>query len=280
MKAYIYFIINDINGKRYVGQTTDFSRRKYTHFKHLRENRHANIKLQNAWNKYGEKNFHIEKIILDNTNKEELDELEKYYISKYNSIENGYNIVEGGSKGRGNNSRGKLNFEEYAIIFLGNIKYKGMTTRTAKIFNIDSSSVSSIIKLKSYLWFQDELKNLSNEEKERFIKIFENITNIENNPPWIIRKTLDEENTFKILCFVSSYGRGAEKFCLEYFGLSKGFIFHFMKGKTRQQIKDKYKQLSKKEIIQIGKQCWIDWGKPNLKEKYQNLQDKYPNLKL
>lgn len=64
MKAYIYFIINDINGKRYVGQTTDFSRRKYTHFKHLRENRHANIKLQNAWNKYGEKNFHIEKLFL------------------------------------------------------------------------------------------------------------------------------------------------------------------------------------------------------------------------
>lgn len=45
MKAYIYFIINKVNGKRYVGQTTDFSRRKYTHFRCLRENRHANLQL-------------------------------------------------------------------------------------------------------------------------------------------------------------------------------------------------------------------------------------------
>lgn len=280
MKAYIYFIINDINGKRYVGQTTDFSRRKYTHFRHLRENRHANIKLQSAWNKYGEENFHIERITFDNTNKEELDELEKYYIKKYDSIENGYNIKEGGSNGKGNNSRGKIKFEEYAMIFLGNTKYKGMTTRTAKLFNIDSSTVSAITNLKSYTWYQDDLKNISEEEKEKIIQEFELRTDIKNNPPWTIQKTLDEENTFKILCFVSSYGRGAEKFCLDYFGLSKGFVFHFMKGKTRQQIKNRYKQLSKEQIIETGKQCWEDWGKPNLKEKYQNLQDRYPNIPL
>lgn len=45
MKAYIYFIINKVNEKRYVGQTTDFSRRKYSHFRCLRENRHANLQL-------------------------------------------------------------------------------------------------------------------------------------------------------------------------------------------------------------------------------------------
>lgn len=280
MKAYIYFIINKVNGKRYVGQTTDFSRRKYTHFRCLRENRHANIKLQNAWNKYGEENFIIERIIFENTTKEELDELEKYYIQKYDSINNGYNIKEGGSTGKGNNSRGKVTFEEYAMIFLGNTKYKGMTTRTAKLFNIDSSTVSAITNLKSYIWYQNELEQLTEEQKQNIIKSFEEKTNIINNPPWTIQKTLNDEDTFKIICFVSTYGRGAEKFCLDYFGLSKGFVYHFVKGRSRQQIKDKYKQLSKEEIQVIGRQCWEQWGKPNLKEKYENLQDRYPNLPL
>ena len=31
MKAYIYFIINKITGERYVGQTTNFVRRKNEH---------------------------------------------------------------------------------------------------------------------------------------------------------------------------------------------------------------------------------------------------------
>lgn len=280
MKAYIYFIINKVNEKRYVGQTTDFSRRKYTHFRHLRENRHANIKLQNAWNKYGEENFIIERIIFENTTKEELDELEKYYIQKYDSINNGYNIKEGGSTGKGNNNRGKVTFEEYAMIFLGNTKYKGMTTRTAKLFNIDSSTVSAITNLKSYVWYQNELEQLTEGQKQNIIKSFEEKTNIINNPPWTIQKTLNDEDTFKIICFVSTYGRGAEKFCLDYFGLSKGFVYHFVKGRSRQQIKDKYKQLFKEEIQVIGRQCWEQWGKPNLKEKYENLQDRYPNLLL
>ena len=280
MKAYIYFIINKVNGKRYVGQTTDFSRRKYTHFRSLRENRHANIKLQNAWNKYGEENFVIERIIFENTTAVELDELEKYYIKKYDSIDNGYNIMEGGSRGRGNNSRGKITFKDYAMIFLGNTKYKGMTTRTAKLLNIDSSTVSAIVNLKSYVWYQDELSKLTLEEKEQIIKEFERQTNIYNNPPWTIQKTLNDNDTFNIICFVSTYGRGAEKFCLERFGLSKGFVYHFVKGKTRQHLKDRYKQLSQEQIQTIGRQCWEQWGQPKLKEKYQNLQDRYPNLLL
>lgn len=61
MKCYIYFIINNITNQRYVGQTTNFTRRKAEHLLKLRENRHPNIKLQNAYNKYGLDNFTIQK---------------------------------------------------------------------------------------------------------------------------------------------------------------------------------------------------------------------------
>ena len=49
LKSGIYQIKNTINGKVYVGSTIDFERRKYEHFKALKNNNHGNPKLQNAF---------------------------------------------------------------------------------------------------------------------------------------------------------------------------------------------------------------------------------------
>ena len=49
----IYKIINEINGKQYVGSSIDTKRRWHEHKKRLRNNSHNNIHLQRAWNKYG-----------------------------------------------------------------------------------------------------------------------------------------------------------------------------------------------------------------------------------
>jgi group I intron endonuclease len=53
----IYKIINVVNNKFYVGSAVDLKRRKARHFSELRNNRHSNGKLQNAWLKYGEEAF-------------------------------------------------------------------------------------------------------------------------------------------------------------------------------------------------------------------------------
>jgi group I intron endonuclease len=53
----IYKIINIVNNKFYVGSAVNFSRRKTRHFSELRTNKHFNNKLQNSWNKHGEKAF-------------------------------------------------------------------------------------------------------------------------------------------------------------------------------------------------------------------------------
>lgn len=100
--------------------------------------------------------------------------------------------------------------------------------------------------------------------------------NISNNPPWIKKKTLDDETTFKIMCIASTYGRGIENAILRNFDLSKGFIFHLMTGNGRQEVKEKYKQTSKEERIKIGKEYFELWqlqlySKNKIKEEYKDL---------
>lgn len=53
----VYKIVNKINGKYYIGSSTNINQRWYNHRCELRKNRHGNQYLQNAWNKYGESNF-------------------------------------------------------------------------------------------------------------------------------------------------------------------------------------------------------------------------------
>jgi len=54
---FIYKIINTVNGKFYVGSTTNTKERFRTHRNRLRSGRHHAKHLQAAWNKYGEQVF-------------------------------------------------------------------------------------------------------------------------------------------------------------------------------------------------------------------------------
>ncbi len=91
MSACIYGIKNNINGKYYIGQTINLRNRKGRHKYLLKNNKHHNLRLQNAWNKYGEKNFEF--IILeDNITLENLKTREDFWIKSigyYNIDKNG-----------------------------------------------------------------------------------------------------------------------------------------------------------------------------------------------
>ena len=273
MKAYIYFIINKITGERYVGQTTNFVRRKNEHLSQLKNKTHINKKLQNAWNKYGENNFIVEKIQYDNISKEELNNEEIKYIKQYDSYNNGYNLTIGGD---GGDTRSKLNFEQFCFAYFGNKKYDGMTNRTGKYLGVDSSCIASIKNEKSYDLFRQQAKELSIEEQNNYIERFEKELDIINNPPWVKRKTLDEQTTYEILCVVSTYGRGIERAILNHFNLTKGFVYHLMIGNGRQSIKNKYKNTSKEERQKIGREKFNEWqlqsySKIKIKEEYKDL---------
>jgi group I intron endonuclease len=66
----IYCIWNNITEKCYIGSSIDYNRRIRQHLRLLKRNVHNNKYLQNAWNKYEEKNFDI--FILKVSTKENL----------------------------------------------------------------------------------------------------------------------------------------------------------------------------------------------------------------
>jgi len=100
IKTGIYKITCISNNKFYIGSASSikgstsklgFYRRLNLHINDLTKNKHKNKILQNAWNKYGEKNFKFE--ILEYCNPENCKKREQYYLDNLNPFdENGFNI--------------------------------------------------------------------------------------------------------------------------------------------------------------------------------------------
>lgn len=91
--AIVYSIVNKINGKTYIGQTSGSLKARWT--KHCSENSHC-LLLKNAIAKYGKDNFELS--ILHESNGS-VDELERLEIIATNSIyPNGYNLQSGGNR--------------------------------------------------------------------------------------------------------------------------------------------------------------------------------------
>ena len=90
-KSGIYQIRNLVNGKIYIGSAVNLRKRMHKHSSNLRHNKHCNIKLQNAYNKYGKDNLVFEVVELV-PNKEQLLDREQYYIDTLNTVNEGYNI--------------------------------------------------------------------------------------------------------------------------------------------------------------------------------------------
>lgn len=80
-KSGIYAIENLINGILYIGSTYNLSGRKGTHIHELRNNKHPNGHLQNAFNKYGEDNFEFKVLLY--CEKDELLRYEQGLLDSY-----------------------------------------------------------------------------------------------------------------------------------------------------------------------------------------------------
>ena len=87
-KVGIYKITNLTNGKVYIGQSLDIDKRWETY---KRGNFHGNRGLETDWKTHGYNNFKFE--ILLECKPEELDMYEYRYITEYNALEAGYNIM-------------------------------------------------------------------------------------------------------------------------------------------------------------------------------------------
>jgi group I intron endonuclease len=106
----IYCITNTETGERYIGQTTCMKKRDgrlvplgadHRFKQHVKnamsdspERKTACRKLYKAIRRYGEERFKLD--VLETCGLKDLNQKERYYIRKYDSIKGGYNIARGG----------------------------------------------------------------------------------------------------------------------------------------------------------------------------------------
>ena len=134
MKGIIYKITNKVNGKSYIGQT------RYTIEFRLKQHQHKkdNTYFHNAIHKYGIENFSIE--ILEECNIEDLNSREIFYIAKYNTFKDGYNLTIGGD----GNRRLLLDdsYNEIKELYLSGFS----SNKIAILYKVDKASVVKILK--------------------------------------------------------------------------------------------------------------------------------------
>lgn len=89
---HIYTFKNLVNGKIYVGQTKHPQKRKNEHLKSAKEGSEG--KLYYAIRKHGEENFLFE--VVEDCEDEITNQREEFWITHFDSFENGYNSTTGG----------------------------------------------------------------------------------------------------------------------------------------------------------------------------------------
>lgn len=158
----IYKIQNKITNKIYIGKTSkSLEIRWKNHLKCV--NKKINRCLYDSINKYGINNFIIEELC--KATKENINDLEKFYINEYNSLyPNGYNMTNGGDGGytlekwsnedreklykkQGEKRKGKRSSEWRQAISLGAIeREKNKTIEQKKII---ANKISKTLKEKN-----------------------------------------------------------------------------------------------------------------------------------
>ena len=141
----IYLITNDINSKVYVGQTIQTLNKRFNgHCCYSKSDRSTNMYIKKAIHKYGRDKFHI--TLLEECPINLLNEREKYWISFYNSYNEGYNLTKGGQDSnyfnlhRLEDTIDIKKFEQYIL------EFKPLAIEVAKHFGISKCSVYNLIK--------------------------------------------------------------------------------------------------------------------------------------
>lgn len=111
MEYIVYLTENKINGKKYVGKHTskDLSKDHYIG---------SGVLLLQAIKKYGRKNFTF-KVLGKYKNEDEAFEYEKYFVRFYDTLNNGYNLKDGGRGGMSGYIMSNETREKKRLCFLG-----------------------------------------------------------------------------------------------------------------------------------------------------------------
>lgn len=152
----IYKITNLINGKCYIGQSINIEKRWKNHqvvATNPNDNGY-NYPLYQAIRKYGQKNFSWE--VIEECDKNSLDEREIYWISYYNSYNNGYNQTLGG-----NNIPSEVKWTKLSEEQVKEIKNKLLTQeytleKLSKEYNVHKDTIRDINN--GWTWIEKDLQ--------------------------------------------------------------------------------------------------------------------------
>lgn len=136
----------------YVGQSQNIESRFREHISNLRKGTHTNYKVQEAFNKFKEPIL----VILEESSVDNLNDLEIYYTSEFDSINTGLNIIEAGKVGWGTNSNASV-YSRLQILKVFSLLYKTTLTypQISKRTKVSESSVADIRSSKSHLWLSE-----------------------------------------------------------------------------------------------------------------------------
>jgi len=88
----IYCIHNLSNNKHYIGKSGQIEKRWKSHQSSLKSNKHINKDIQNDWNNGNSEDFEFK--LLKKCEWALLNRYENFYMLKYDSLKNGYNIAK------------------------------------------------------------------------------------------------------------------------------------------------------------------------------------------
>ena len=89
----VYSLINNVTGERYIGMTSQSLKKRFRNGRGYK----GYTQIKQAIDIYGWDNFSYE-VLAKTDSVEKAEELEKYYIVKYDTIKHGYNKQSGGLK--------------------------------------------------------------------------------------------------------------------------------------------------------------------------------------
>jgi group I intron endonuclease len=111
IRSAIYRFVSP-SGRCYVGSAVDYPKRRRDHLHLLRKGRHHSLKLQNAWNKYGEQLvFELLELVPDLS---KLVSREQYHMDALDVYRSGYNMapLAGSTLGRRHSEETKQQLRE------------------------------------------------------------------------------------------------------------------------------------------------------------------------
>ena len=151
----IYMYENKLNHKKYIGQSTNIERRKREHLCWPS----PYSRFDNELKVIGESGFDFS--ILEECDIDQLDEKEKYWINFYDSINTGYNLINGGQNYRGeSNPAAKLKETEVKQIIILLEEHKLTNKQIAELFKVSRNTIDNINRCKTWQHLHNYTENI------------------------------------------------------------------------------------------------------------------------